>query len=233
MGDFEMDDCLYNKEIVCPACNKKVEVTKVKSKACVVKSKDTDFCVYYEGVNPIFYDIWVCEYCGYAAQSDRFEELSNSEAKKIKTNISPLWKSRKFCGERNIESALEAFKLALYNLQTMEAKASDFAKVCIRIAWLYRLNQDEKENEFLKHALKFYTEAFDKENFPIKKFDEYTCMYLIAELNRRVGDIDESIKWFNKLINSPGAKTNKILIETARDQYHLAKDQKEQNKTAI
>ncbi|WP_010244078.1 DUF2225 domain-containing protein [Acetivibrio cellulolyticus] len=228
-----MDDSLYSKEIVCPVCKKKIEVTKVKSKACVIKSKDTDFCVYYEGINPILYDVWVCEYCGYASQGERFEGLADRDAKKIKENISPFWKSRKFCGERNIENALEAFKLALYNLQKIEAKASDFAKVCIRIAWLYRLSKDERENEFLKHALKFYKEAYQKETFPINKLDECTCMYLIAELNRRVGDIDESIMWFNKLISSPDAKANKVLLETARDQYHLAKEQKEKNKEAI
>lgn len=228
-----MNDSFYSKELVCPVCTKKIEVTKVKSKACVVLSKDSDFCIYYEGINPILYDVWVCKYCGYAAQGERFEELSHMEANKIKDSISPFWKSRKFNGERNIESALEAFKLALYNLQKMGAKASDLAKVCIRIAWLYRMDKDEREFEFLRHALRFYTDAYEKEKFPIKKFDEFTCMYLIAELNRRIGDIEESITWFNKLISSPAARANKVLIESAREQYHLAKEQKEKNKQAI
>ena len=136
-----MNDSLYGKELICPACKKKIEITKVRSKACVIKSKDTDFCLYYEGINPIFYDVWVCEYCGYAAQGERFEELTDEEAKKIMKSISTFWKSRKFNGERNLETAMETFKLALYNLQKMDAKASDLAKVCIRIAWLYRLNR--------------------------------------------------------------------------------------------
>ncbi len=228
-----MNDSLYVKELICPACKKKIEVTKVRSKACVIKSKDTDFCIYYEGINPILYDVWVCEHCGYAAQGERFEELTDEEAKKIKKSISPFWKSRKFNGERNIETALETFKLALYNLQKMNAKASDLAKVCIRIAWLYRLNNDEKENEFLKHALRFYAEAYDKETFPINKLDEFTCMYLIAELNRRIGDLESSIIWFNKLISSPDAKANKVLIEMAREQYHMAREQREKDKKAI
>ncbi|NLL06283.1 MAG: DUF2225 domain-containing protein [Clostridiaceae bacterium] len=228
-----MKDSLYSKEIKCPACEKKIEVTKVKSKACVVSSRDTDFCTYYESINPILYDVWVCEHCGYAAQEERFEELTYIEAKKIKNNITPLWKSRKFIGERDIESALETFKLALYNLQIIGAKSSDLAKVCIRIAWLYRLKKDEREYDFLKFALGFYTEAFDKETFPIKKFDEYTCMYLIGELSRRVGLFDESILWFNKLISSPMARTKKTLIESAREQYYLAKEQREKNKHAI
>ncbi|OPZ89510.1 MAG: hypothetical protein BWY74_02696 [Firmicutes bacterium ADurb.Bin419] len=148
-------------------------------------------------------------------------------------SISTFWKSRKFNGERNLETAMETFKLALYNLQKMDAKASDLAKVCIRIAWLYRLNNDEKENEFLKHALRFYTEAYDKERFPINKLDEFTCMYLIAELNRRIGDFENSINWFNKLISSPDARANKVLLEMAREQYHMAREQRDKNKEAI
>lgn len=228
-----MNDFLFSKEIKCPVCDNRIEVTKVKSKACIVTSKDTDFCIYYEKINPILYDVWVCEYCGYAAQGERFEELSYKEASKIKKSITPFWKSRKFNGERNIDSALEAFKLALYNLQMIGAKSSDLAKVCIRIAWLYRLKKDEREFDFLRFALKFYIETFDKEKFPIKKFDEYTCMYLIGELSRRIGQVDEAVLWFNKLMTSPMARTKKNLIESAREQYFIAKEERDKNKHAI
>lgn len=228
-----MSDLLYSKGIVCPVCNKKIEVTKVKSKGCVVKSKDTDFCLYYEDVNPILYEAWVCEHCGYAALGEKFENLSYKDAKKIKEGISTFWKSRKFNGERSVEKALEAFKLVLYNMQIVEAKSSDMAKVCIRIAWLYRMLKDEKEFDFLKHALKFYTDAYDNERFPINKLDEYTCMYLIGELHRRIGNAEEAVVWFTRLINSPGARANKTLMETAREQYHLARNEKEKNKQAM
>ncbi|WP_027621275.1 DUF2225 domain-containing protein [Acetivibrio clariflavus] len=225
-----MNDALYSKELVCPVCKNKIEVTKVKSKACVVSSKDTDFCLYYEGINPILYEAWVCEYCGYAALGERFEELTDKQAQKIKTGISPYWKSRSFNGERNIDLALEAYKLALYNLQKIEAKSSELAKVCIRIAWLYRMKKDEREYDFLKHALRFYLDTYENEKFPVNKLDEYTCMYMIAELYRRTGNVDEAVLWFSRLITSPAAKENKVLVEYAREQYYLAKEQKENSK---
>lgn len=225
-----MNDALYSKELVCPVCKNKIEVTKVKSKACVVSSKDTDFCLYYEGINPILYEAWVCEYCGYAALGERFEELTDKQAQKIKTGISPYWKSRSFNGERNIDLALEAYKLALYNLQKIEAKSSELAKVCIRIAWLYRMKKDEREYDFLKHALRFYLDTYENEKFPVNKLDEYTCIYMIAELYRRTGNVDEAVLWFSRLITSPGAKENKVLVEYAREQYYLAKEQKENSK---
>jgi len=219
-----MNENLYNKDVTCPVCKKKISITKVKSKACRVSSRDTDFCVYYEGLNPLWYEVWVCENCGYASQADKFEEIADRDAKALLEKLAPKWKKRSYSGERDIDNAIETFKLLLYNLQLRKAESSDYAKVCIRIAWLYRLKKDEKEKEFIGHALKYYREAYEKERFPIDKLDENTCLYMIGELNRRVGNYEEAVKWLSRLISSPDARRNPALIETAREQYQLVKD---------
>jgi uncharacterized protein (DUF2225 family) len=133
-----MNENLYNTEVTCPVCTKKFSVTKVKSRACKVKERDTDFCVYYEDINPLFYDAWVCENCGYAALSDKFLEIPPREADIIMEKITPKWRKRSFSGERSIDTAIEAFMLVLLNHQLRAIKASELAKACIRIAWLYR-----------------------------------------------------------------------------------------------
>ncbi|ABN52293.1 MAG TPA: DUF2225 domain-containing protein [Hungateiclostridium thermocellum] len=228
-----MLDSLYNKSVVCPVCQNKIEVTKVKSKDCVVASRDSDFCVYYESVNPLFYEVWVCEHCGYAALQERFENISPIEAKIVKENISKYWKPRSFCGERDVDKAIEAFKLALYNLCKISPKPIEYAKVCLRIAWLYRMKKDEQQEiKFLNHALRYYRETYENEPFPVGKLDEHTCVYMIGELSRRVGNYDDAIFWFNKIISSPGARENKALIDSTREQYHLAKEAKEAKEKA-
>ena len=219
-----MMEGLYIKSIKCPACKKDFDVIKVKSNAFRVSTRDTDFCTYYEGVNPMFYDVWVCGNCGYASQNEKFDQIRPAELDRITANISSRWTKRSFAGERNIDAAIEAFKLALYNLQVRGAKQSDIAKVCMRIAWLYRMKNDEKEIEFLNFALSCYSDTYEKEKFPVDKLDESTCMYMIAELNRRVGNIAESIKWFSRVVSSPEARKNRNLIEKAREQFQLVKD---------
>lgn len=219
-----MNEFLYDKDVKCPVCTKNFKVTKIKSKGCKVSSRDSDFCVYYEGLNPLFYDIWVCENCGYASQGEKFEEINSKDSRTIHENIAPKWNKRSFAGERSIEMAIESFKLALLNLQLRKAKSSEIAKICIRLSWLYRMNKDEKELDFLKFALKYYTETYEKERFPADKLDENTCLYMIGELNRRVGNYEEAVKWLSRLISSPEARKNPTLIETARDQYQLVKD---------
>lgn len=220
-----MNDLLYNKKIICPVCNREIEVTKVKTKACRVSSRDTDMCVHYENLNVLFYDVWVCEKCGYAALQDKFEGLFTKDIKIIKDKISSHWIQRSFAGERDVDKAIEAFKLALLTLKVRNAKSSEIAKVCLRIAWLYRDKSDPKEIEFLNFALTSYNEAYSKERFPLDKLDEITCMYIIAELFRRVGKFDDAILWFSRIVSSAEARSKPQLIDMARDQYQLAKDQ--------
>lgn len=219
-----MDNVLYNKKIICPVCSESIEITKVKSKAFKVVSRDSDFYVHYEDINPIFYDIWVCEFCGYAASADRFEEIGYKSAKLIKENIAPKWKRRSFTGERDVDKAIEAFMLALYNAHLIKAKAFETAKICMRIAWLYRIQSNPREKEFLAYALKNYNDVFENERLPVGKFDESMCMYMIAELNRRTDNYEEAIKWFSRIISSPEARKNKMLMENTREMFQLAKE---------
>lgn len=222
---FILDKRLYNSTVACPVCSNSVEVTKVKSKSCKIASRDSDFCVYYEDLNPILYDIWVCDSCGFAAQPDKFNNVTPAVSKSVQRFIKPKWNKRSFSGERTIDQAIEAFKLALYILQLTKGKYSDMAKVCIRIAWLYRIKKDEKEQEFLKHAEKCYLNIYEKEPLPVDKLDKDTCMYMIAELNRRMGKLEDSIQWFSRVISSPDARKNNVLMESTREQYQLAKEQ--------
>lgn len=220
-----MREGLYNKEVVCPVCSKKFQTTKVKARATKVKSRDSDFCVHYEDINPIYYDAWVCENCGYANQADKFEEISHNEADILRNRLMPKWNKHSLSGERDIDTAIEAFKLVLISHDYRGAKAIDFAKACLRIAWLYRYKGDEEEElKFIRHSLEYYTEVYEKESFPVDKLDESTCVYMIGELNFRVGNYSEAVKWFSRLISSEEARKKPALIEAAREQYQLVKE---------
>lgn len=222
-------DSLYNKNTVCPVCTKEIVVTKVKVNATRVVSRDTDMCVTYEGINPLFYEPWVCDNCGYAALADKFENISAKDRKLVLENITPRWVKRSFAGERDLEASIEAFKLVLLNLQIRNAKSSEFAKIALRLAWLYRRAGDPREKEFLGFAAQYYAETYEKERFPVDKLDEFTCMYMIGELNRRIGNYEEAVRWFSRLVASPDARRNPRLMESAREQFQLAKDSMAKN----
>ncbi len=220
-----MNEFLYSKEIECPVCSHKFKVTKVKARGCKVEKRDSDFCVHYRTINPLFYDAWICEHCGYAAQADKFFDITYNECNTLRKKLMPKWTRRSFEDERSVDDALEAFKLILISHQIREIKASELAKVCMRIAWLYRYRgDDEKELEFVKHALKYYIETYENESFPADKLDGDTCIYMIGELNFRAGNYEDAVKWFSRLIGSQEARKNNALMEATRVQFQLVKE---------
>ncbi|HHU91363.1 MAG TPA: DUF2225 domain-containing protein [Clostridiaceae bacterium] len=222
---------VYNSKSVCPVCESDIEYTKVRSKVIRLIKQDTDFCPYYEGENPIFYEAVICPECGYAAHVTNFSSISRYDKDKVRNIITSKWQRRSFTGQRTIDQALEAFKIVLLNQNIIEGLKSEIAKVCMRIAWLYRYKQDKtQENKFLNHALINYKKAYSQEDLTEEgKLDEYTCLYIIGELNKRLGLYEESIKWLSRLIMSfsdPQQKDKipKMLIETARDLYQEVRD---------
>jgi hypothetical protein len=223
-----VDNFLYEKSVECPVCGNTFTVTAVKKKAYMVESRDTDFCVHYKALNPMLYDVWICQLCGYAALQSSFPNITPKRAKLIQEYITPKWVARETEKIITYEKAVNRFKLALISAQISKAKASEVAAICLRIAWLYRfMNDEEKERTFLSNALEKYLEAYANERFPLENMDEATVIYLIGELHRRLGNNEEAVVWFSKVINSR-AGTERIQ-KLARDQWHLVKDELKKN----
>ena len=82
-----LDDKLYEKSVECPVCGNQFKVLAVKRKAYIVESRDTDFCVTYKDINPLFYDVWICQLCGYAAQKSTFSKITYKRSELIKKHI--------------------------------------------------------------------------------------------------------------------------------------------------
>lgn len=217
------DNRFFTKQTDCPVCHEHLEITKIRSSAVRVEKQDEDFCPHYKEINPLFYGVLVCSNCGYSNFEDKFEEISNKDIKKVNECLRPKWQKQDFSGERDVNIALNAFKLLLLNAQVRGLKNSEIAKICIRIAWMYRYLGDPKETDFLRHALTAYSETFEKESLPHDNLDEITCMYMIGELNRRLGDRTEASKWFYKIITAKNpnvidkAKAN-LIINMSREQ---------------
>lgn len=217
---------IYNSTIDCPVCEKNIEVTKVRSKFVKLVKQDEDFCPHYELWNPILYEAWICSHCGYAAHNTVFQDITFHDQKIVLEKISKRWTSRDFTGERNEDQALEAFKIVLYNLQVRGAPPSEFGKVCLRIAWIYRYKGNlEDEYKFLRFSFDYYKKAYTNEHLNKGRLDEYTCMYIIAELGRRLDLMDESMLWFGKLISASANPKDKekippVLLDNAREQVY-------------
>lgn len=234
---------LFNKEINCPVCGVKSKVPFVKIKAYRIKSKDSDLYINYSLINPYFYDVWLCNECGYAAMKSDFEKIRKRDIDIILKEISPKWKRRYYPMVHDVNIAIELFKLSLLNNSIIKSKSSIKAMNCLKLAWMYRILKDnENEQLFLKQSLNEFKEAYFNEDFPIYGMDKFATMYLIGELYRRTGNYQEALIQFSNVITNPHASrkvkdlaiTQKDLIKgTLIVESEEIKDNKEKSNTQI
>lgn len=210
---------LYDKEVTCPVCGVKLKVPVVKTTAYRVKGKDSDFYINYSLINPYFYDVWLCNECGYTAMKSDFEKIRKRDIDIVLKEIALKWKRRYYPMVHDINIAIELFKLSLLTNSIIEAKSSRKAMNCLKLAWMYRILEDnDNEQIFLKQSLHEFSEAYFKEDFPIYGMDKFATMYLIGELHRRTGNDQEALMQFSNVItNSNAGRKIKDLAITQKD----------------
>jgi uncharacterized protein (DUF2225 family) len=225
-------DLIYVTEKTCPLCGNTFPVTKVRSKLRTVR-QDTDFNTVFEQINPVYYAVWFCPGCGYAAPETVFADIMEKHATKLKGFLATCTINIDYDGIRSREQAILLYKLAIFYSDFIEAKNSRLAGLYLRLAWLYRETGDNyMENMALDKALEHYELATYKESFPIGNMNEVTMDYLVGQLQFRTGKYDAAAASFSRLIANPQAKSEKRLVEMARDAWNDIKAKRKEQEDA-
>lgn len=227
----------YEKKVECLCCKKSFPTFKVRSKFIKIDHTDTDFCPIYSDstVNALYYNIFVCEHCGFSFTEDFSKYFAPGTREMIEEQISKKWVPRSFNGERTISQAIEAYKLAFVCGTLKKEKAVSLAGIALRIGWLYRsIEKAEQENRFIKMARDQYIESFSTEDYKGTQMSDTRIMYMIAELSRRIGDKDSTTRFFSKVIESQRVDGGEAkLIDMAKQQWQLVREERENEKPAI
>jgi uncharacterized protein len=203
MNDNNILDHLFDKQVICPVCDSHFKTKTVKSKSPRVMAKDSDFFVRYSVASPYFYDVCICNSCGYAAMKSDFEKLKSHKRELVLSNVTPKWKPRQYPDILDEKLAIERYKLALLNAMLIDLPDSTKGMILLKIAWMNRLlDNSEQETQFLKQALEGFNNAYIKEIFPIYGLQRDSLMYLLGELNRKLGNYQDALLWFSRTIVS-------------------------------
>lgn len=214
---------LYDKKISCLCCGETFRTKKTRTSRTIVKSKDSDFCIHYEGISPYYYEINVCPHCGFAF-TNNFSPIRSIKKEELKTQYLNKIGDLNFCGERSSTEALLCYKLALICASLNEESNICLAGLCMRIAWMYRYQGNKKEEEkFLSKALSCYQEAYHKENFEKVKVGKDRLFYMLGELNGRLGRYVETRNWFSLLFVEKNVEPSiKLLAQDRWLEYKTA-----------
>lgn len=217
-------DLLYAKEIDCPACGQGFSSKKVRMSRLRLIKRDEDFLSHYKDINPLLYSVFVCPDCGYAGLEDKFTSLRPGDQELVREKVTSKWKTRSYGGIRNINDGIESHKLALYIGEILDYSRLELGNLCLSLAWLYRIQEDQEEYRFLELAKNLYQAAYYNESLVATAMDELKLTYLMGELNRRLGNKAEAVQWFNTAISNPDLGLNKALETLVREQWRLARE---------
>ncbi|MNP41827.1 hypothetical protein D3C76_1355510 [compost metagenome] len=117
---------------------------------------------------------------------------------------------------------METYKLALLCAQTIGDKDRIIASLLHHIAWLYRYKGNrEQELRFLQFSLESYVRVYENED-PFG--NDAKLMYLIGELHRRVGDYNNAVRWFSRVINDKKIM-DAAMIRASREQWAVLREE--------
>lgn len=207
----------YVSELNCIYCESKFSVRKVRTSFANVVKRDGDFCCHYKDINPYYYEIFICPSCNFAF-NDKFKPIIQHKRKAVDELYTKQIKNTFISSERNHLDALKSFKLALYCAMISGQSSFVIGSICLRLAWLNRYKGNTNEEErFLKNALEHFEKTYNSENLERQNINRDMLLYLIAELNARLGHYQEARKWFSIIIQDRSIKPN--IMKMARERW--------------
>lgn len=213
---------LYQISVNCICCEASFSTSRVRPSLKRAVRSDTDFCSYFNTINPDFYVVRVCPYCGFASTESFGERLNDRQKSAYLEKMGSQWKMRDYGGVRNENDAMECYKLALLTAQAVKEKDRVIAGILHHIAWLYRYEgKNEQELRFLEFALDAYVRVFETET---GSYSNARLLYIIGELNRRLGRFHEAVRWFGRVIHDKKI-VDAAMIRASREQWTAIREE--------
>lgn len=222
----------YEKKIKCIHCNHTFTSYKVRTKFIKIAETESDFHPIYSdsNVNALYYNVFVCEHCGFSFTEDFTTYFAPGIKELINEQICSKWVPRSFNGERTLEQAIQAYQLAFVSGTLKKERHVTLAGLALRIGWLYRSSgNEEQERRFIKLARDQYLDSFSTDDYSGTQMTSTRVIYMIGELSRRIGDYDMATKFFSKVIEKQHRGDAEIkLVKMAKDQWELVRAAKEE-----
>lgn len=214
---------LYSKKVECPVCSQKYTTKKILTKFIRIHKHDTDFCSYYASSkhNPLLYYVQVCPSCGYSSSEEFSSFFPPGTLSDIKNKVSLNWRGTDYCIERSLAHAINTYKLAIYCAGLKKEKHIAQAGLFLRLAWLYRTEEvnPEEEKRFMRLAVHEYIQSYMTGDYTATHLSEVKLLYIIGDLSRRLEQKEQATRYFSRVIQMQKDTIEKRIVEMAKDRW--------------
>lgn len=219
---------LYDKEIECPVCGKKISIKKIRNSRLRIKKIRKDLRPLYKDFNPYNYSVVSCPNCLFTARRKDLYDFSKNQKKKIKKNFKELVSKEisrdftiKYDNHRSINQVFDAHYLAIKLYNYIDYYTDKKAFLWRELSWIYEDLKENKlankaSNKALSNLEKFYFKEDTKGNNRTKKENDNITL-LLAVLYYKHHQSDKSLILLDDLI-----RDNKVSLRQrnrARDLF--------------
>ncbi|HET7584001.1 MAG TPA: DUF2225 domain-containing protein [Gemmatimonadaceae bacterium] len=208
--------------LTCPVCGNRFASQAVLSTNSF-GGKRTDFHERAAGTQPLPYFIHVCSTCGYAGSERDFgddADVTFTLKEHLLTELTP-----RVTATAGTFTGSEKYELAARIAEWQGAEPRRIADLYLRAAWCCVDEGDvEAERYFRRHAAWAFERAlasFDG----VERDERAVLTYLTGELWRRIGDLEQANRWFDRVpeeVTSPAAQ--QWVVDAARQQRDCARE---------
>jgi len=178
-------------ELCCPSCGNEFNSQAVVS-TNAFGGKRTDFHERAAGMQPLPYQVHMCDRCGYSGTERDFTD---------QTDISPLvrehvWSELSpYVGSP--VSGSEKYEAAAKVAEWQGADSRYVGDLWLRAAWCCVDEGDiEAERYYRRHAAWAFEQALEQYD-SVPHEERAVLVYLVGELWRRIGDVRQANAWFD------------------------------------
>jgi uncharacterized protein (DUF2225 family) len=182
---------LGQRKFTCGLCGEKFTDKVVYSTN--VMERDAEFRTYAAGLQPMAFYPHTCPACGFTDTSHdvKLSEAEKAESKKFLATYCQKHDCKKL-------SPSQKYEVIAHICVVRQLSSLKIAYVFHQAAWMA---DDEKNREgaerFRSETLRLLNQALEKQE--VKAEMVPTVTYLVGELNRRLGNFDEALKWFARV----------------------------------
>lgn len=221
------EDFLFTKNIRCTVCDQTFPARVVKASKARRLEPDKDLRPRFQYIDTLKYDILSCPHCGYTSMERYFTHLSAVQIKMIREGVCSQFKGKAepVPDTYDYDTALERYKLSLFNSIIKKGANSERAYTCLKMAWLCRGKAElldesipaeaeqikkchEEEMAYYEQAYEGMTKAVATETIPICGMDQDTLDLLLAQMAFKLGKYDVTSKLLGRLFSSKTANKN-------------------------